>query len=112
LRISASDYVKDGIDVYMMRDIVNQIKDLIDILHVSSGGLVLAPINLFPGYQVKFAEYLKEETGLPTIAVGLITNIEQVEEIIGNNRADLVALGRELLKKSKLGFKPCKFLWC
>jgi len=98
LRISASDYVKDGIDVYMMRDIVNQIKDLIDILHVSSGGLVLAPINLFPGYQVKFAEYLKEETGLPTIAVGLITNIEQVEEIIGNNRADLVALGRELLR--------------
>jgi NADPH2 dehydrogenase len=98
LRVSASDYVKDGIDVYMMKDIVNQIKDLIDILHVSSGGLVLAPINLFPGYQVKFAEYLKEETGLPTIAVGLITNIEQVEEILGNNRADLVALGRELLR--------------
>lgn len=98
LRVSASDYVKDGIDVHMMRDIVNQIKDLIDILHVSSGGLVLAPINLFPGYQVKFAEYLKEETGLPTIAVGLITNIEQVEEILGNNRSDLVALGRELLR--------------
>lgn len=98
LRVSASDYVKDGIDVYMMKDIVNQIKDLIDILHVSSGGLVLAPINLFPGYQVKFAEYLKEETGLPTIAVGLITNIEQVEEILGNNRSDLVALGRELLR--------------
>ncbi len=98
LRVSASDYVKDGIDIYMMKDIVNQIKDLIDILHVSSGGLVLAPINLFPGYQVKFAEYLKEETGLPTIAVGLITNIEQVEEILGNNRSDLVALGRELLR--------------
>jgi len=98
LRVSASDYVKDGIDVYMMKDIINQIKDLIDIVHVSSGGLVLAPINLFPGYQVKFAEYLKIETGLPTIAVGLITNIEQVEEILGNNRADLVALGRELLR--------------
>lgn len=98
LRVSASDYVKDGIDVYMMKDIINQIKDLIDIVHVSSGGLVLAPINLFPGYQVKFAEYLKVETGLPTIAVGLITNIEQVEEILGNNRADLVALGRELLR--------------
>ncbi|TFZ40739.1 NADPH dehydrogenase NamA [Soehngenia longivitae] len=98
LRVSASDYVKDGIDVYMMKDIINQIKDLIDIVHVSSGGLVLAHINIFPGYQVKFAEYLKIETGLPTIAVGLITNIEQVEEILGNNRADLVALGRELLR--------------
>jgi NADPH2 dehydrogenase len=98
LRVSASDYVKDGIDVYMMKDIINQIKDLIDIVHVSSGGLVLAPIKLFPGYQVKFSEYIKEETGLPTIAVGLITNIEQVEEILGNNRADLVALGRELLR--------------
>jgi NADPH2 dehydrogenase len=81
-----------------MKDIINQIKDLIDIVHVSSGGLVLAPIKVFPGYQVKFSEYIKKETGLPTIAVGLITNIEQVEEILGNNRADLVALGRELLR--------------
>ncbi|MDG2870803.1 oxidoreductase, partial [Vibrio parahaemolyticus] len=98
LRVSASDYVSDGINIYMMKDIINEIKELIDIVHVSSGGLVLAPINIFPGYQVKFAEYLKNETGLPTIAVGLITNIDQVEEILGNERADLVALGRELLR--------------
>jgi NADPH2 dehydrogenase len=98
LRVSASDYVSDGINIYMMKDIINKIKELIDIVHVSSGGLVLAPINIFPGYQVKFAEYLKNETGLPTIAVGLITNIDQVEEILGNERADLVALGRELLR--------------
>jgi 2,4-dienoyl-CoA reductase-like NADH-dependent reductase (Old Yellow Enzyme family) len=50
-----------------------------------------------PGYQVGFAERIKREVGIPTIAVGLITEPEQAEAILQNGQADLVALARELL---------------
>jgi len=68
------------------------------MVHVSSGGVVPASIQLYPGYQVALAESIKRECSIPTIAVGLISNEEMVEEILGNQRADLVALGRELLR--------------
>lgn len=98
LRVSASDYKVGGIDVDEMVEIVNYIKSCVDIVHVSSGGLVTAPIKLYPGYQVGFAERIKKECEVPTIAVGLITKLEHVEEILGSGRSDLVALGRELLR--------------
>jgi NADPH2 dehydrogenase len=47
---------------------------------------------------VKIAEWLKQKSGLSTVAVGLITDPHQVEEILGGERADRVALGRELLR--------------
>lgn len=98
LRVSASDYSEGGIDIDEMVKIVNLIKGYVDIIHVSSGGLVTAPIKLYPGYQVSFAERIKKECSVPTIAVGLITKLEHVEEILGSGRADMVALGRELLR--------------
>lgn len=98
LRVSATDYREDGIDVNEMVEIVNMVRKYIDIIHVSSGGVEAAPIRTFPGYQVKLAEIIKRECGLPTIAVGLISHIDQVEEILNNERSDLVALGRELLR--------------
>jgi NADPH2 dehydrogenase len=98
LRVSASDYTNDGISVYDMVDIVNLIKDYVDVVHVSSGGLVIVPLDIYPGYQVNFCEIIKKKCKIPTIAVGLITLEEQVEEILKNNRADLVSLGRELLR--------------
>jgi NADPH2 dehydrogenase len=70
----------------------------VDVMHVSSGGLETVTINVYPGYQIDFAEILKKEWDMPTIAVGLITKLEQTEEILNNNRTDLVALGRELLR--------------
>ena len=54
-------------------------------------------IPIHPGYQVPFAERIRRETGLPTAAIGLISSPEAAEEIIGNDRADLVVLGRMLL---------------
>ena len=67
-------------------------------MHVSSGGVSpLQQIPLGPGYQVALAETLRRETGLPTIAVGLITQAEQAEAIIAEGRADLVALARGML---------------
>lgn len=98
IRVSASDYAEGGIDIDEMISIINLIKDYVDVVDVSSGGLVPVPIKSYPGYQVNFAESIKKECNIPTIAVGLITRSEQVEEILNNNRADLVALGRELLK--------------
>jgi len=67
-------------------------------LHVSSGGVSpLQKIAAAPGYQVPFAQRLREEVGLPTIAVGLITEPEQADAIIAAGQADLVAMARALL---------------
>jgi 2,4-dienoyl-CoA reductase-like NADH-dependent reductase (Old Yellow Enzyme family) len=67
-------------------------------IHVSSGGLSPAQaIALGPGYQVPFARRIKAEVGLPTIAVGLITEPEQAEAIIAAGDADAIALARAML---------------
>lgn len=98
LRVSAYDYKEGGITLNDMIEIINEIKEYIDIVHVSTGGLILAEINAYPGYQVNYSSIIKEKCNIPTIAVGLITDINMAEEIISNGRADLVAVGRELLR--------------
>ena len=98
LRVSASDHAVGGIDLDESCRIVDQVKDLVDLIHVSTGGLLETPIKLYPGYQVSYADVIRKHCQIPTIAVGLITRLEQVEEILGNDRSDLVALGRELLR--------------
>lgn len=98
LRISASDYVDGGIDCDEMVRIINEVKDGLDIIHVSSGGLVNVDMNVYPGYQVQFAEQIKKECRMDTIAVGKITSIEMIEEVLNNQRCDMVALGRLLLR--------------
>ena len=98
LRVSADDYTEGGIDKAEISEIINLVKDHIDIVHVSSGGVVRARIKTFPGYQVSHAEYIKEKCNIPVIAVGLIKDYDHVEEIISNNRADLVAIGRAILR--------------
>ncbi len=98
LRVSANDYAPGGIDGEMMVKIINLVKPLVDLVHVSSGGLLPAPVKDYPGYQIALSEKIRRECGVPTITVGLITNAEMAEEILQNGRADLVALGRELLR--------------
>ncbi len=67
-------------------------------VHVSSGGISpRQQIPIGPGYQVGQAEMLRRETGLPTIAVGLITEVEQAEAIVAGGQADFVALARGML---------------
>jgi 2,4-dienoyl-CoA reductase-like NADH-dependent reductase (Old Yellow Enzyme family) len=67
-------------------------------IHVSSGGVSSQQaIKLGPGYQVPFAQQLKAAVGLPTIAVGLITEPKQAEDIIASGQADAVALARAML---------------
>jgi NADPH2 dehydrogenase len=99
VRISASDYHPSGLTVddyvYMARWMKEQGVDLIDC---SSGGLVPVEIKRYPGYQVPFAEKIKQEAGIATGAVGLITHPVQAEEILQNQRADLILLARQLLR--------------
>ncbi|MFS8570734.1 MAG: oxidoreductase, partial [Thermaerobacter sp.] len=54
--------------------------------------------NLGPGYQVGFAERIRREAGIATGAVGLITSPEQADSIVRTGQADVVLVGRELLR--------------
>jgi tRNA-dihydrouridine synthase len=54
-------------------------------------------IKIGPGYQVPYAQRVKAEVGLPTMAVGLITEAEQAESIIANNEADIISIARAML---------------
>lgn len=100
VRVSAEDYAKDGTTmddfIVFSRWMKSQGVDLID---VSTGGVVQARIKVFPGYQVPHAEAIKHGASIPTSAVGLITTAIQAEEILQNNRADLIFLARVLLRE-------------
>jgi NADPH2 dehydrogenase len=99
VRISASDWIDGGWDIEQSVVFCKQHGELgCDWIDVSSGGL--APeqqIKLGPGYQLAFAEQIKRETGLPTMAVGLITEPQQAEDVIEQGKADMVALARGML---------------
>lgn len=99
VRISANEYDKKG---NTFNDIIyfsKRMKDQgITLIDCSSGGVVPVSIDTFPGYQVKRCEMIKQEVQIATGAVGLITSGLQAEEILQNNRADLIFIGRSLLK--------------
>jgi 2,4-dienoyl-CoA reductase-like NADH-dependent reductase (Old Yellow Enzyme family) len=99
VRISASDWIEGGWDLPQSIEFAQQLKAAgCDWIDASSGGL--APeqkITLGPGYQVHFAEAIRKQTGLPTIAVGLITEPRQAEDIVSSGKADMVALARGIL---------------
>ncbi|PLR86045.1 NADPH dehydrogenase NamA [Bacillus canaveralius] len=99
VRVSASDYHPEGLNVEDYVTFSTWMKEQgIDLIDVSSGALVPAKINAFSGYQVPFADKIKHEADIPTGAVGLITTGIQAEEILQNNRADLIILARALLR--------------
>lgn len=99
LRVSAEDYVEEGNHPQDLAELINLVKNEgIDLINVSSGGVVSIAPKAYQGYQVKFAEVIKENTGLPVIAGGLIIEPHMAEEILQNNRADMIFLGRALLR--------------
>lgn len=99
LRLSASDYLPGGTNLAETVEVVKMAKKYVDLFHISSGGIAEAEFDVYPGYQIPFAETIRKECHVPVIAVGLINNPDMVEEILANGRADLVALGRELLRQ-------------
>ena len=99
IRISAEEYKEGGMDATQYAKMAKWMKEQgVDLVDVSSGGVVPAAIHPFPGYQVPYAETIRKSADIPTGAVGLITSALQAEEILQNDRADIVLLARELLR--------------
>ncbi len=100
VRVSATDWLEGGWDTEECARTLKDLKPLgVDFVDVSSGGLgpgAKTPVG--PGYQVKLAAGVREAVGLPTGAVGLITTVEQIEQILIQGSADAVFLGRLLLR--------------
>jgi 2,4-dienoyl-CoA reductase-like NADH-dependent reductase (Old Yellow Enzyme family) len=99
VKVSATDWVAGGWDLEQTLALCAQLKALgADWISVSSGGLSpLQSIAVAPGYQVPFAQAVRAATGLTTMAVGLITEPQQAEQIIASGQADMVALARAML---------------
>ena len=99
VRISASDWIEDGWDLAQSIELAQRLKAAgCDWIDASSGGLAPAQrIAPGPGFQVPFAEAIRKEVRIPTIAVGLITEPRQAEDIIAGGHADMVALARGML---------------
>lgn len=99
MRVSATDWVEGGWDIEETVALAHALKARgAPAIHVSSGGVSPKQrITLGPGYQVPYAERIKAETGLATIAVGLITEAAQAEAILREGKADAIALARAML---------------
>lgn len=99
IRVSATDWVAGGWEIEQCIELAKALKLAgASFIHVSSGGLSpLQNITATPNYQVPFAEQIRAATGLPSIAVGLITEAEQAEAIIASGQADLIALARGIM---------------
>jgi 2,4-dienoyl-CoA reductase-like NADH-dependent reductase (Old Yellow Enzyme family) len=99
VRVSGTDWVPGGWDIDQTIAFADALKQRgCSFIDVSSGGISAAQqIPLGPSYQVPLARAVRDATGLPTIAVGLITQAQQAEAIIGTGDADLVALARGIL---------------
>jgi NADPH2 dehydrogenase len=99
IRVSANDYHPEGNSPEDYVTYASWMKeDGVDLIDCSSGAVVPAKINVYPGYQVPFAEKIRSSAEIATAAVGLITSGRQAEEILQNKRADLIFIGREFLK--------------
>ncbi|MFZ3588490.1 NADPH dehydrogenase NamA [Bacillus sp. DJP31] len=99
IRVSANDYHPEGLTAEDYVTYAKWMKEQgVDLIDVSSGAVVPAPIEAYPGYQVRFSETIKHGADMATGAVGLITTGNQAEEILQNDRADLIFLARELLR--------------
>ena len=106
VKVSATDWVEGGWDLAQTIEFAKELKTRgVDWIDASSGGASpLQKIPLAPGYQVPFAQAIKQATGLPTIAVGLITEPKQAEEIVASGKADMVALARGMLYDPRWGW--------
>lgn len=100
VRISATDWADGGWDIEQSVALAGLLKQRgVDLIDVSGGGLVpYAVIPAGPGYQVPFASRIRREAGIKTGAVGLITGAAQAEAILETGDADLILLGREMLR--------------
>jgi 2,4-dienoyl-CoA reductase-like NADH-dependent reductase (Old Yellow Enzyme family) len=106
IKVSSTDWVEGGWDLAQTIEYASELKKRgVDWIDASSGGVSpLQKIPLGPGYQVPFAQAIKEATGVTTMAVGLITEAKQAEEIVASGKADMVALARAMLYDPRWGW--------
>ena len=114
LRISASDWLEGGwtIDDSVALAKIVKVRG-VDLIDVSSGGTSSgAPVPVGPGYQVPFADQIRNQADIPTAAVGLITEPEQAEEIVSSGKADAVMMAREFLRNPRWPLFAAQKLGC
>lgn len=111
IRITAYEYDDNGLTPSIWANILNEIKEDIDLVHVSSGGTVLKQINSYPGYQVGYAEEIKKLTGLTVIAGGLIDDVNLANDILNSEQSDLIYFGRKLLRDPYFLLKETNVQW-
>ena len=112
VRISASDWLDGGWTIDDSVELAKRLRALgVDLIDVSSGGTSSgAPVPVGPGYQVPFADAIKKKAGIATCAVGLITEPEQAEAIVKEERADAVMMAREFLRNPRWPLHAAKVL--
>ena len=113
VRISATDYAEGGWEIDDSVVFATELQQRgCDYIDVSSGGLVpWQRLSVGPGYQVPFAARIKGKVGITTMAVGMINQPRQAEEIIATSQADLVALARGLLYDPRWAWHAAQELW-
>jgi 2,4-dienoyl-CoA reductase-like NADH-dependent reductase (Old Yellow Enzyme family) len=101
VRISATDWVEGGWDIEQSIALAGRLREIgVDLIDVSSGAIVPnVKIPVGPGYQVPFARRIRHESGIKTGAVGMINDPVQARSIVTGGDADIVLLGRELLRE-------------
>lgn len=111
VRISATDWYEGGWNIEEAVKLAAILKEIgVDLIDCSSGGNIAdQKIVLGPGYQVHFAEAIRK-TGILTGAVGLITTPQQAEDILNNGQADMILLGRELLRNPYFALQAAREL--
>jgi 2,4-dienoyl-CoA reductase-like NADH-dependent reductase (Old Yellow Enzyme family) len=112
VRISATDWVEGGWDLAQAIALARELgRQGVDLFDCSSGGVIPGVrIPQGAGYQVSFAERIRREAGMPTAAVGLITDPGQAETIVHTGKADLVMLARALLRDPYWPLKAARVL--
>lgn len=107
-RISAIDYAPGGVDLDQSVEICRELgRHGVDLVDCTAGGVVSAWPLETPGFQVPFAHRIRLESG---VATGVITSPEMADEIVRNGRADVVLLGRELLRNPYWPLDAATFL--
>ena len=106
IRLSGTDWVEGGWTIEETAELSDRLRKAgAQFVHVSSGGVSpLQKIPVGPEYQVHLAKAVKARTGLPTMAVGLITEPVQAEAVLQRGDADLVALARAFLFNPRWGW--------
>ncbi|MDH6180501.1 2,4-dienoyl-CoA reductase-like NADH-dependent reductase (Old Yellow Enzyme family) [Microbacteriaceae bacterium SG_E_30_P1] len=107
VRFSATDWADDGWEVEQTGTVAGWAKDAgADLFDISSGGLLSGVhIPTGPGYQVPFAERVKDAADADVSAVGLITTPQQANEIVSSGRADAVMMGRQLMREPHFAWR-------